>query len=54
MALAIGELDPAFEGKQVIIATTEDGKLLPQPELVVPGDKKAGRRVKNVAAIEVQ
>ena len=54
VALAIGELDPTFEGKQVIIATNEDGKPLPQPELVVPGDKKAGRRVKNIAGIEVQ
>ncbi len=54
VALSIAELDPAFEGKQVIIATTQDGKPLPQPELIVPGDRRAARRVHNIAAIEIQ
>jgi len=54
VALSIAELDPAFEGKQVLIATTQDGKPLAAPELVVPGDRRAGRRVHDLIGIEVQ
>jgi len=54
VALAIAEIDPGFEGKQVLIATTQDGKKLAAPELVVPGDKRAGRRVHDLVGIEVQ
>jgi len=54
VALSIAELDPAFEGKQVLIATTQDGKPLATPELVVPGDRRAGRRVHDLIGIEVQ
>jgi hypothetical protein len=54
VALSIAELDPAFEGKQVLIATTQDGKPLASPELVVPGDRRAGRRVHDLIGIEVQ
>jgi hypothetical protein len=54
VALAIAEIDPGFEGKQVLIATTQDGKKLAAPELVVPGDRRAGRRVHDLTGIEVQ
>jgi hypothetical protein len=54
VALAIAEIDPGFEGKQVLIATTQDGKPLAAPELVVPGDRRAGRRVHDLVGIEVQ
>jgi hypothetical protein len=54
VALSIAEIDPAFEGKPVIIAGTQDGKPLASPELVVPGDHRAGRRVHDVVAIDVQ
>ncbi len=54
VALAIAELDPGLEGKQVIVATTQDGKPLAAPELVVPGDKRAGRRVHGLVTIDVQ
>lgn len=54
VALAIGELDPGFEGKPVIIALTLDGAPLAQPRLVVPGDKRAGRNVRDLVAIEVR
>jgi hypothetical protein len=54
VALAIAEIDPGFEGKQVLIATTQDGKPLASPELVVPGDRRAGRRVHDLVGIEVQ
>ena len=54
VALSIAELDPGFEGKQVIVATSQDGKALDAPELVVPGDRRAGRRVHDLVGIEVQ
>jgi len=54
VALAIAEIDPGFEGKQVLIATTQDGKPLASPELVVPGDRRPGRRVHDLVGIEVQ
>ena len=53
VAIAIGELDPGFEGKPVIIATKQDGVVLAAPRLVVPGDHKAGRAVRDLVAIEV-
>lgn len=53
VALAIGELDPDFEGKQVLIAYSEDGHALLAPKLIVPGDAKAGRSVHDLVLIEV-
>ena len=54
VALSIGELDPAFEGKQVLIATGRDGKALGSLDLVVPGDRRHARWVHDLQAIEVQ
>ena len=54
VALAIGELDPNFEGKQVLIAYAEDGKPLPGLRLVVPADARGGRGVHDLVAIEVR
>lgn len=54
VALAIGELDPHFEGKQVLIAYAQDGKPLPGLRLVVPADAHAGRGVHDLVAIEVR
>lgn len=57
VALAIGEIDPKFEGKSVIIAYAEDGKPLDAQDglrLVVPGDSHGGRAVKDVVHIEVR
>ena len=54
VALAIGELDPNFEGKQVLIAYAEDGKPLPSLRLVVPADARGGRGVHDLVAIEVR
>lgn len=53
-ALAFGELDPRFEGKQVLVAYAQDGKPLPALRLVVPADARAGRNVRDVVAIEVR
>jgi DMSO/TMAO reductase YedYZ molybdopterin-dependent catalytic subunit len=57
VALSIGELDPKFEGKSVIIAYAIDGKPLDAQDglrLIVPGDAHGGRAVKDVAHIEVR
>jgi DMSO/TMAO reductase YedYZ molybdopterin-dependent catalytic subunit len=57
VALSIGELDPKFEGKSVIIAYAKDGKPLDAEDglrLIVPGDAHGGRAVKDVAHIEVK
>jgi hypothetical protein len=56
VALALGEIDPHFEGKSVIVAyaggdpPASSGHL----RLVVPGDAHGGRSVRDVAAIEVR
>lgn len=54
VALAIGELDPSFEGKQVLIAYQQGGDKLATLRLVVPGDARAGRSVKDLVAVEVR
>ncbi len=51
-ALALGELDPAFEGKPVLIATAADGHpMAGGVRLVIPGDQRGGRDVRNVVRI---
>jgi hypothetical protein len=57
IALSIGELDPNFEGKSVIIAYDKDGQALPSSEglrLIVPGDHHGGRAVRDLERIEVR
>lgn len=54
--VAYGEIDPDFGAQQIIVAYTMDGKPLDKDgvvELVVPGDKLAGRWVKNLVSITV-
>jgi hypothetical protein len=53
--LALGEIDPTFEGKQVLVATTADGRPIGigSLRLVVPGDRRGGRSVRDVAQVEV-
>ena len=53
-AIAIGEIDPRGEGKQAIVALTQDGTPLRAPRLVVPGDKSFTRAVHDLAEIKVQ
>jgi len=53
--LAVGEIAPEFEGKQIILAEWMDGKPL-DPEhlrIIVPLDKRGGRSVRDVVRIEV-
>ncbi len=52
--VALAEIDPAFEDKGVILAVSRDGKPLEGPRLVVPGDKRPGRDVRDVVAISVR
>ena len=53
--LALGELAPQFESKQVILAEREDGKPLAPDHLriIVPGDHRGGRSVHDLASIAV-
>jgi hypothetical protein len=52
-ALAWGEIDPNLENKTVLLATSEDGKALPRPMLVVPFDTKGGRYIDDVVRVDV-
>lgn len=54
VALAFGEMDPHLEGKQVLLAYAQDGKPLPAPRLVVPGDSHAGRGVRDLVSVTVR
>ena len=56
VVLAMAEIDPAFEGKQIVLADQVNGHSMPAGEirLVVPGDRHGGRSVRDVARIEVQ
>jgi hypothetical protein len=53
--VAYGEIDPAFENKQVLLATTQDGVSLADqgPRLVVPGDSAGGRYVTGVVNVRL-
>lgn len=50
--LAYGEIDPAFENKQVLLATAQDGSpTTGGPRLAVPGDTAGGRYVTGVVQV---
>jgi DMSO/TMAO reductase YedYZ molybdopterin-dependent catalytic subunit len=53
--LALGEIAPAFENKQVIVAVRMDNEPLAGGHLrvVVPGDTRGGRSVRDVVRIAV-
>ncbi|MBV8095295.1 MAG: hypothetical protein JO110_19105 [Acetobacteraceae bacterium] len=55
-ALALAEIDPEFEGKQVLLAYRRDGEPMPgnQLRLVVPGDRRGGRSVRDVVKMELR
>jgi DMSO/TMAO reductase YedYZ molybdopterin-dependent catalytic subunit len=56
VAISMGELDPDFEGKEVILAYARDDKPLGADglRLIVPGDKHGGRAVRDVTHLEVK
>jgi hypothetical protein len=54
--VAYGEIDPSFENKTVLLATSEDGRPLDTdgPRLIVPGDIAGGRYVSNVNRVFIE
>lgn len=50
----LGEVSPEFAGRALQLALTMNGKTLELPRLVVPGEKRAGRSVRDVVRIEVE
>jgi DMSO/TMAO reductase YedYZ molybdopterin-dependent catalytic subunit len=54
VAIAIGEIDAKFEGKQVIVAYQKDGATLPSLRLVIPGDAHAGRDVRDLTELTLR
>jgi hypothetical protein len=54
--LALAEIDPEFAGKQVLIAYRRNGEALGDNELrlIVPGDRRGGRSVRDVVRIELR
>jgi DMSO/TMAO reductase YedYZ molybdopterin-dependent catalytic subunit len=56
VVFSLGELAPDFGNQPVIVAYTMDGQPLDTSgfaRLVVPGDKKGGRSVANLAGLEI-
>ena len=53
--LALGEIAPDFENKQVVLAEKMDGQPLGSEHfrIVVPGDKRGGRSVRDLMRIDV-
>lgn len=52
--IAAAELSPEFAGRPVLLAIRRDGAPLPGlPRLVVPGEKRGGRAVRDVVRIDV-
>ena len=49
-----GEIAPDFGGKEAIIAYERDGKPLSDVRLVMPGDKRGGRNVRDIVSIKVE
>jgi DMSO/TMAO reductase YedYZ molybdopterin-dependent catalytic subunit len=54
VAIAIGEIEPKFEGKQAIVAYQKDGMALSSLRLIIPGDTHAGRDVRDLAELTVK
>ena len=55
VAVALGELDPSYGNKQVLLAyrSTDGSASFDHLRLLVPGDVRGGRAVHDVAKIEV-
>lgn len=57
IVFSVGEIDPDFGNAPIQLATERDGKAMVPGEgyrLVVPGDKRGARHVRDVVKIEVQ
>ena len=53
-AIALGEIDPKGEAKNVIVALAQDSTPLKTPRLVVPNDASLTRCVHDLASLEVR
>lgn len=55
VAVAIGEIDPRFAGKAVLVAYERDGKPMKGQtfRLVIPGDAHGGRSVNDLASLTI-
>jgi len=57
VAFALAELDPAFAGREIILADRRDGKPLDAREgpfrIVAPGDKRPARWIRQVTTLKV-
>jgi hypothetical protein len=53
VTFALGELDPSFGNHPAYLALVQNGRALPAPELVVPGDVNGVRTVFDVDRITV-
>ncbi len=53
-ALALGEIDPEFADKPVLLVLRRDDAALEAPRLAIPGDKRGGRSVHDVVRIELR
>ena len=57
VVIALPELDPAFDGKQVMLAFTKDGKPLDQKEgpyrVVIPDEKRMARWVRQTMTLKI-
>ncbi|WP_051341678.1 hypothetical protein [Pseudonocardia spinosispora] len=51
--VSYGEMSPGFGHAVVLLATTQDGRPLDRPRLVLPGDVKGGRYVSDIVRLEV-
>jgi DMSO/TMAO reductase YedYZ molybdopterin-dependent catalytic subunit len=54
VSIAIAEIDPMGEAKQVIVALRQDDKPLPTPRLIVPGDASFARGVHDLKSLDVR
>ncbi len=56
VVISTGEIAPDFGGKPALIAYLQDDKPIGEaaPRLVVPGDKRGGRNVREVVTISVE
>jgi hypothetical protein len=56
VALAVGELDPAYGNRRVLLAykSSDNRATVDHMRLLVPGDIHSGRAVRDVATIEVK
>jgi hypothetical protein len=57
VVIALPEIDPAFSGKQIVLAFSKDGKPLDAKEgpyrVVIPDEKRMARWVRQVTALKI-